>query len=191
MTRKSFEQQQLEINRRYELLRIKLDKEFEAKRREWDKMKTSRGKNMTCVLNKFLYNFFSCELLAGISLITANKTPEPLSPSPSMMSNNLTTKFLEENLTPDFKKKLQKWRVKKQASIGGIQSQAIPHTTTAKENLTASASVTPTGVKENNNKIDWNLWKTGQLKLEGQGLSPLPEQKDLPEEFQKKLGKFQ
>uniref|UniRef100_A0A1A9Z9N4 Uncharacterized protein n=1 Tax=Glossina pallidipes TaxID=7398 RepID=A0A1A9Z9N4_GLOPL len=165
MTRKSFEQQQLEINRRYELLRIKLDKEFEAKRKEWDKMKTSRG----------------------ISLITANKTPEPLSPSPSMMSNNLTTKFLEENLTPDFKKKLQKWRVKKQASIGGIQSQAIPHSTTAKENLTASASVTPTCVKENNNKIDWNLWKTGQLKLEGQGLSPLPEQKDLPEEFQKKL----
>ncbi|XP_037891798.1 uncharacterized protein LOC119638831 isoform X4 [Glossina fuscipes] len=166
MTRKSFEQQQLEINRRYELLRIKLDKEFEAKRKEWEKMKTSRG----------------------ISLITANKTPEPLSPSPSMMSNNLTTKFLEENLTPDFKKKLQKWRVKKQASIGGIQSQATLHTTTPKENVTASATLTPTCVKENNNiKIDWNLWKTGQLKLEGQGLSPLPEQKDLPEEFQKKL----
>uniref|UniRef100_A0A1B0BQ32 Uncharacterized protein n=1 Tax=Glossina palpalis gambiensis TaxID=67801 RepID=A0A1B0BQ32_9MUSC len=166
MTRKSFEQQQLEINRRYELLRIKLDKEFEAKRKEWEKMKTSRG----------------------ISLITANKTPEPLSPSPSMMSNNLTTKFLEENLTPDFKKKLQKWRVKKQASIGGIQSQATLPTTTPKENVTASATLTPTCVKENNNiKIDWNLWKTGQLKLEGQGLSPLPEQKDLPEEFQKKL----
>ena len=37
-------------------------------------------------------------------------------------------------------------------------------------------------------KIDWNKWKTGELKLDGQGLSPLPYQKNLPEEFQKKLG---
>lgn len=45
--------------------------------------------------------------------------------------------------------------------------------------------------KENEQKkIDWNLWKTGQLKLEGQGLTPMPDQKDLSEDFQKKLGKF-
>uniref|UniRef100_A0A1A9WY55 Uncharacterized protein n=1 Tax=Glossina brevipalpis TaxID=37001 RepID=A0A1A9WY55_9MUSC len=163
MTRKSFEQQQLEINRRYELLRNKLDKEFEAKRKEWDKMKISRG----------------------ISLLTA-KTPEPLSPTPSVLSNNLTTKFLEENLTPDFKKKLQKWRVKKQASIGGIQSQATSPAISVKE--ATSTTLIPAAIKESNStKIDWNLWKTGQLKLEGQGLSPLPDQKDLPEEFQKKL----
>lgn len=37
-------------------------------------------------------------------------------------------------------------------------------------------------------KIDWNLWSMGQVKLEGQGLCALPDQKDLPEKFQKKLG---
>lgn len=39
-------------------------------------------------------------------------------------------------------------------------------------------------------KIDWNLWKTGLLKLEGQGLKPLPDEKNLPEDFQKKLGSY-
>jgi serine/arginine repetitive matrix protein 2 len=34
---------------------------------------------------------------------------------------------------------------------------------------------------------DWQLWKTGQIKLEGQGLKMLPDAKDLPEDFQKKL----
>lgn len=42
--------------------------------------------------------------------------------------------------------------------------------------------------KEGDKKIDWHLWKTGQLKLEGQGLKPMPDEKDLPEEFQRKLG---
>lgn len=41
-----------------------------------------------------------------------------------------------------------------------------------------------------NKKIDWNLWKTGLLKLEGQGLKPLPDEKNLPEDFQKKLGLY-
>ena len=109
--------------------------------------------------------------------LVANPRPpatEPLSPNPSTMSSNISAKLLEENLTPDFKKKLQKWRVKKQASIGGIQP-ATP--------------MSPTISKDANAKIDWHLWKTGQLKLDGQGLSPLPDQKDLPEDFQKKLGK--
>lgn len=39
-------------------------------------------------------------------------------------------------------------------------------------------------------KIDWHLWKTGQIKLEGQGLKQMPDEKDLPEDFQKKLGKY-
>lgn len=42
--------------------------------------------------------------------------------------------------------------------------------------------------KEGDKKIDWNLWKTGQIKLEGQGLKQMPDEKDLPEDFQRKLG---
>lgn len=88
---------------------------------------------------------------------------------------NATTKILEENLTPDFKKKLQKWRDKKQLSLSGSCSSSMNYHLSGKE-------------CESKAKIDWNLWKTGQIKLEGQGLTPLPDQKDLPEEFQKKLG---
>ncbi|XP_037821990.1 uncharacterized protein LOC119610721 isoform X2 [Lucilia sericata] len=148
--RKSYELQQDEINRRYQILRAKLDKEFENKRKEWQKLKSNRA----------------------MALVAVPRPPEPISPNPSAISSNISTKLLEENLTPDFKKKLQKWRVKKQASIGGIQP---------------AAPMSPTIPKDPNTKIDWHLWKTGQLKLEGQGLSPLPDQKDLPEDFQKKL----
>lgn len=42
-SRKSFELQQDEINRRYQILRAKLDKEFENKRKEWQKLKSNRG----------------------------------------------------------------------------------------------------------------------------------------------------
>ncbi|XP_065371499.1 uncharacterized protein LOC135963522 [Calliphora vicina] len=149
-SRKSYELQQDEINRRYQILRTKLDKEFENKRKEWQKLKSNRA----------------------MALVTAPRPPEPLSPNPSAISSNLSAKLLEENLTPDFKKKLQKWRVKKQASIVGIHPVA---------------PMSPTIPKDPNTKIDWHLWKTGQLKLEGQGLTPLPDQKDLPEDFQKKL----
>lgn len=79
----------------------------------------------------------------------------------------------EEHLSADFKKKLQEWRIKKQQKEGS----SIPST---------SQQQSPT--KESEKKIDWNLWRTGQIKLEGQGLKPMPDEKDLPEEFQKKLG---
>ncbi|KAM7359709.1 uncharacterized protein ACRADG_000985 isoform 1-T3 [Cochliomyia hominivorax] len=149
-SRKSYELQQEEINRSYQKLRAKLDKEFENKRKEWQKMKSNRA----------------------MALVAAPRPPEPISPNPSAISSNISAKLLEENLTPDFKKKLQKWRVKKQASIFGIQPPA---------------PMSPTIPKDSIAKIDWHLWKTGQLKLEGQGLTPLPDQKDLPEDFQKKL----
>lgn len=38
---KSFIEETNEINQRYQMLRAKFDVEFEAKRREWDKMKTN------------------------------------------------------------------------------------------------------------------------------------------------------
>lgn len=97
----------------------------------------------------------------------------------------MSAKLLEENLTPDFKKKLQKWRVKKQASIGGVHGPLISPLSPKEGNASTSAIS-----KDSCAKIDWNLWKTGQLKLEGQGLTPLPDQKDLPEDFQKKLGQI-
>lgn len=68
--------------------------------------------------------------------------------------------------------------MKKQISIVGSHPTQISPTSPVRDG--------PTDAKP---KIDWNLWKTGQLKLEGQGLTPLPDQKDLPEDFQKKLGK--
>lgn len=56
--------------------------------------------------------------------------------------------------------------------------------TSAVKDVTTASSPTKDGDK----KIDWHLWKTGQLKLEGQGLKQMPDEKDLPEEFQRKLG---
>lgn len=121
--------------------------------------------------------------------------PQPSGPSAS------ASKALEENLTPDFKKKLDTWRVKKQSSIQNIGSPISASTTTISSVSTIATSPTmvtapitklsigtPPKDPESPKKIDWNKWKTGELKLEGQGLSPLPDQKNLPEEFQKKLG---
>lgn len=111
------------------------------------------------------------------------------------------SKALEENLTPDFKKKLDTWRVKKQSSIQNIGTNFSVSTTTISSTSTLATSPTvatapitklslgsPPKDPDSPKKIDWNKWKTGELKLEGQGLSPLPDQKNLPEEFQKKLG---
>ncbi|XP_053947188.1 uncharacterized protein LOC128855950 [Anastrepha ludens] len=153
---KSFLNEKNEINQRYQMLRAKFDMEFEAKRREWEKMKANTN---------------ACR---AIALITPPKPEEH--PQHPVFNKNLSAKLLEENLTPDFKKKLRKWRVKKQISIGGAHLSQISPTSPGRE---SSADSKP--------KIDWNLWKTGQLKLEGQGLTPLPDQKDLPEDFQKKL----
>ncbi|XP_037949497.1 uncharacterized protein LOC119680645 [Teleopsis dalmanni] len=149
-SRKTFQQQQDEINLKYQTLRAKLDMEFETKRREWEKLKSNPN---TC---------------RALTLISPSISEEH-SPN-QVISSNLSAKLLEENLTPDFKKKLRKWRVKKQISVGGSHAQHQPPTS-------------PTQIP----KIDWNLWKTGQIKLEGQGLTPMPDQKDLPEDFQKKL----
>ncbi|XP_067619491.1 uncharacterized protein [Eurosta solidaginis] len=153
---KSFLDEKHEIDQRYQLLRAKFDMEFEEKRREWEKMKTNTN---------------ACR---AITLITPPKAEEP--PQHPASSKNFTAKVLEENLTPDFKKKLRKWRVKKQISHCPPSTQTSPTSPTARD-VSGDTKL----------KIDWNLWKTGQLKLEGQGLTPLPDQKDLPEEFQKKL----
>lgn len=69
----------------------------------------------------------------------------------------------EENLSADFKRKLEEWRMKK-----------------------GQQSMKETGKKQ----TDWQLWKTGQMKFENQGLIALPDAKDLPEDFQKKLSKY-
>lgn len=92
---------------------------------------------------------------------------------------SLPKPLMEDNLSADFKKKLHEWRIKKQQSMSSI-----------KESQPSSSVVgTPTQTVDNK-KIDWQLWKTGQIKLEGQGLIQLPDEKDLPEDFQKKLGKL-
>ncbi|XP_020717821.1 uncharacterized protein LOC101449891 [Ceratitis capitata] len=153
---KTFLDEKNEINQRYQMLRAKFDIEFEAKRREWDKMRSNTN---------------ACR---AIALITPPKPDEH--PQHPVFNNKISAKLLEENLTPDFKKKLRKWRVKKQISVSGAHPTQISPTSPVRE-----------GLGDSKPKIDWNLWKTGQLKLEGQGLMPLPDQKDLPEEFQRKL----
>lgn len=81
--------------------------------------------------------------------------------------------------------------------MGGNFSVSITAASTVASSstgTTTSVAKLPLGspIKEPDSpkKIDWNKWKTGELKLEGQGLSPLPDQKNLPEEFQKKLGRY-
>ncbi|KXJ75316.1 hypothetical protein RP20_CCG011976 [Aedes albopictus] len=84
---------------------------------------------------------------------------------------------VEENLSPDFKKKLDEWRIKHQPPLKKDQSQP------------GSSKDSPTDGKKKP-VTDWQLWKTGQVKLEGQGLTQLPNAKDLPEDFQKKLSEW-
>lgn len=128
---------------------------------------------------------------------TRSYPPKTTATGPSVSAS----KALEENLTPDFKKKLDTWRVKKRSSIQNIGANFSVSTTTISSSSTIAISPTvttapvtklslgaPSKDPDSPKKIDWNKWKTGELKLEGQGLSPLPDQKNLPEEFQKKLG---
>lgn len=91
----------------------------------------------------------------------------------------MSTEQLEQNLTPQFKKKLHKWRAKQQNSNCYASSEPAASPT--------AKSLSGGDLKP---KIDWNLWSSGALKLEGQGLCSLPDQKDLPEKFQKKLGEL-
>lgn len=91
--------------------------------------------------------------------------------------------IMEDNLPAEFKKKLLEWRAKK--SMSSIKEGETVTTFTQKATSPTGSSTSGSEAK----KIDWQLWKTGQIKLEGQGLIQLPDEKDLPEDFQKKLGK--
>lgn len=88
--------------------------------------------------------------------------------TPKSVVNNLA--FNEENLSADFKKKLSEWRIMK-------SQQQSP----------AGAKDTPTTQKK---QLDWQLWRTGQVKFDNQGRMALPDTKDLPEDFLKKLSKY-
>ncbi|KMZ04921.1 uncharacterized protein LOC6728952 isoform X2 [Drosophila simulans] len=114
---------------------------------------------------------------AGGGAGSGKRSSEEHSPTQLLHNELMSTAQLEQNLTPQFKKKLTKWRAKQQnCSAGSITSSEPAASPTAKSQ---SGDVKP--------KIDWNLWSMGQVKLEGQGLCALPDQKDLPEKFQKKL----
>lgn len=107
--------------------------------------------------------------------------------------SGVISKPIEENLTPDFKKKLQEWRIKVIFIESRISSDANYDLFKKQQSITATvpkdSQSSPTK-ETDGKKIDWNLWKTGLLKLEGQGLKPLPDEKNLPEDFQKKLGEY-
>lgn len=111
---------------------------------------------------------------------SGKRSSEEHSPTQLLHSELMSTEQLEQNLTPQFKKKLHKWRAKHQNANCYASSSEPASSPTAKS--MSGGDLKP--------KIDWNLWSSGALKLEGQGLCALPDQKDLPEKFQKKLGEF-
>ncbi|EDW24393.1 GL24126 [Drosophila persimilis] len=108
---------------------------------------------------------------------SGKRSSDEHSPTQLLHSDLMSTEQLEQNLTPQFKKKLHKWRAKQQSCAGPYATNEPPAASPTARSQ--SGEVKP--------KIDWNLWSMGQMKLEGQGLSALPDQKDLPEKFQKKL----
>ncbi|XP_017963618.1 uncharacterized protein LOC108656129 isoform X2 [Drosophila navojoa] len=107
---------------------------------------------------------------------SGKRSSEEHSPTQLLHSDLMSTEQLEQNLTPQFKKKLHKWRAKQQSSNCYVSSEPAASPT--------AKSLSGGDIKP---KIDWNLWSSGALKFEGQGLCALPDQKDLPEKFQKKL----
>lgn len=117
--------------------------EFEKKKVEWEKMRP-----LVLHLNN--------------SVPTYLKEDLSLPNTPKHIISNITLN--EENLSADFKKKLDEWRSKKnqQSLKDSSKKQSQP---------------------------DWQLWRTGQMKFENQGLIAMPDAKDLPEDFQKKLSK--
>ncbi|XP_043654378.1 uncharacterized protein LOC122620812 isoform X1 [Drosophila teissieri] len=154
-----------EIFQHYQLLVLKLDSEFKGKQLELER---SSASNRSIKLGSGA---------AGGGAGSGKRSSEEHSPTQLLHNELMSTAQLEQNLTPQFKKKLSKWRAKQQnCSAGSIASSEPAASPTAKSQ---SGDVKP--------KIDWNLWSMGQLKLEGQGLCALPDQKDLPEKFQKKL----
>ncbi|XP_065721264.2 uncharacterized protein [Drosophila suzukii] len=155
-----------EVFQHYQLLVLKLDSEFKHKQRELER---SSASNRSIKLGS--------GAATGGGTGSGKRSSEEHSPTQLMHNELMSTAQLEQNLTPQFKKKLHKWRVKQQNCSGGSYTSLEPAASpTAKSQ---SGEVKP--------KIDWNLWSMGQLKLEGQGLCALPDQKDLPEKFQKKL----
>uniref|UniRef100_A0A182NRR9 Uncharacterized protein n=1 Tax=Anopheles dirus TaxID=7168 RepID=A0A182NRR9_9DIPT len=145
---RTLQRQREEIERRYQELQLKLQREFDAKQQEWERMRPAALLLNNSPLNQLLKDEASGVHGTGMS----KSQPPPL---------------VEDNLTPDFKKKLNEWRTKHQPGTSKdlVDSKKKPIT-------------------------DWQLWKTGQIKLEGQGLKQLPDAKDLPEDFQKKLSEW-
>uniref|UniRef100_A0A182USE5 Uncharacterized protein n=1 Tax=Anopheles merus TaxID=30066 RepID=A0A182USE5_ANOME len=140
---RTLQRQREEIERRYQELQQKLQHEFDAKQQEWERMRPAAVMLNNSPLNQLLKE----EAAGAAGMHGAKAQPPPI---------------VEDNLTPDFKKKLNEWRTKHQP---GVDAKKKPIT-------------------------DWQLWKTGQIKLEGQGLKQLPDAKDLPEDFQKKLSEW-
>ncbi|KPU80102.1 uncharacterized protein Dana_GF16676, isoform B [Drosophila ananassae] len=120
-----------------------------------------------------------CSGATGGGSGSGKRSSEEHSPTQLLHSELMSTAQLEQNLTPQFKKKLHKWRAKQQSCSAAGASYASSEPATSPSAKSHSGEAKP--------KIDWNLWSTGQVKLEGQGLCALPDQKDLPEKFQKKL----
>ncbi|XP_049530622.1 uncharacterized protein LOC125948512 isoform X2 [Anopheles darlingi] len=148
---RSLQRQREEIERRYQELQQKLQREFDAKQLEWERMRPAALLLNTSPLHQLLKDAESTGAVHGAPSCSKAQPPP----------------IVEDNLTPDFKKKLSEWRSKHQpqSSKEGTEGKKKPIT-------------------------DWQLWKTGQIKLEGQGLKQLPDAKDLPEDFQKKLSEW-
>uniref|UniRef100_A0A182QW35 Uncharacterized protein n=1 Tax=Anopheles farauti TaxID=69004 RepID=A0A182QW35_9DIPT len=146
---RTLQRQREEIERRYQELQLKLQREFDAKQQEWERMRPA-----ALLLNNSPLNQLLKDEASGVVQGTS-------------MSKSQPPPIVEDNLTPDFKKKLNEWRTKHQP---GTSKDLVD---TKKKPIT-----------------DWQLWKTGQIKLEGQGLKQLPDAKDLPEDFQKKLSEW-
>ncbi|XP_053698723.1 uncharacterized protein LOC128745668 [Sabethes cyaneus] len=150
---KNLLRQREEIEQRYMELQNKLQREFDAKQQEWERLRPAA---------LLLTN---SPILILVNQYLRDDTP----PSPKREQQ---APIVEENLSPDFKKKLTEWRIKHQPQHKPSASKDWP--TDGKKKATT----------------DWQLWKTGQIKLEGQGLTQLPNAKDLPEDFQKKLSEW-
>ncbi|XP_017036930.1 uncharacterized protein [Drosophila kikkawai] len=163
-----------EVFQHYQLLVLKLDSEFKNKQREFER---SSASNRSVKLGSGANSGGGA--MGPSAGGSGKRSSEEHSPTQLLQHSELmSTDQLEQNLTPQFKKKLHKWRAKQQNCSGGAYSSDPPAASpTAKSQ--SSGEVKP--------KIDWNLWSMGQVKLEGQGLCALPDQKDLPEKFQKKL----
>lgn len=138
--------QQDEILKNYQELQQKINLEFEKKKIEWEKLRP-----LVIQLNNSVPSYI--------------KEDFSLPSTPKNIISNIALN--EENLSADFKKKLDEWRTKK-----------------------SQHSIKESSKKHQQQQPDWNLWKTGQMKFENQGLIALPDAKDLPEDFQKKLSEF-